>query len=278
MRWPFAVAAFLALGIAASPLSARADDLSPYMEKCKEAGVPLPPKWPDAKWTQRKPDLPKEKVFDPDPKFDTPVTEVFVYETDLGICYALPRKSKDGEILLLGIICQGKKSGKACFWDNVKPGTSEKIQGKDLKLDPAKIGDGSNLLENCTECHRGDNAFNITPGTALDLDRKADGARDPKKMDRTDRKGEVDTPPFTPLGHDGWENPMRPGDDPLSYRGEGCAFCHAIPKMTKLYCGMVNRMINRHVMPPSGKPDADEKQDIDEIKKECKKRGYVWED
>jgi hypothetical protein len=248
--------------------------MSPYMKECKDAGVPLPPNWPDAAWKKREPDLPKEKVFDADPDFETPTTEVRVYETELGFCYALPRKDKDDAIMLLGIICQGKKSGKACFWDNVKPGTKDKIQGKDIKLDPAKIADGSNLQENCTNCHRGDNVFAITPRTALDLDPTKDG--------RGERKTDVDTPPYQPLSGGRtdakWTNPARPADDPLAYPGKGCSFCHSIPVVTKEYCGLVNRMIRAKAMPPNGKLDADYNEDVARLKKECAEKSYTWID
>jgi hypothetical protein len=249
-----------------------AEAMSPYMEQCKEAGVPLPPKWGDEGWKQQKPDL--EKVFDADPNFDTPITEVWVYENELGFCYALPRKNKDGGIELLGIICQGKKSGKACFWDNVEPGTEAKIRGeKTKKLDPALIGDGSNLKENCTECHRGDNVFLITPRTALDLDPKKDG--------RTDRKTEVDTPPYQPLsgGRPEWINPTREDTDRLAYPGTGCSFCHSIPVVTEKYCRLLRAMVHGKVMPPSGHDlDRDEQEEVKQLKEECKKLGYVWED
>jgi len=275
MAWAKSTLAFLLLLVCAAACEGpgkgpAADAPSPYMKACKDAGVPLPPKWPDSAWKRRLPDLPKEKTFDS----DLPTTEVWVAETDLGVCYALPRKTVDGEIKNLGMICQGKKTGKACFWDNIAADTGNQITGKDITLDPAKIRDGSNLAENCTECHRGDNVFLITPKTALDL------SPDEEMLGK--RKTDVDTPPYEPLSggrkDQVWENPVRGKGDKLTGSGEGCQFCHSIPPVTKKYCGLLNALTKGKLMPPSGKMDADEIKDVKRLKQECLEAGYTWED
>jgi hypothetical protein len=96
-----------------------------------------------------------------------------------GLCIALPRvqtSSSTGKqtIGLLGVICQGKKSNKVCFWDDDDADPIEfpveriRSIARDFKsaADLAAVGDV------CTACHRGENAFIIHPGTNLDIDKK----------------------------------------------------------------------------------------------------------
>ncbi len=209
--------------------------MSPYMRDCRAAGVPLPPVWGDSGWGGGPVGfLPKEKSFDSAGK---PITEVWIHSSDLGICYALPRKDAGGTIKLLGIICQGTASSKACFWDNEdasKPPGS-RIEGAATDgMDPADIRDGYTLMvakgEICTECHRGENVFNIYPGTALDQ-----------------RNTGVAHAPYSPVAQSGWTNPE--SDYTLPSKKERCASCHELPKLSEGYCGLLKGVIETGIMP-----------------------------
>lgn len=163
-----------------------------YIEQCNENDVPQPPVWnyEDAfhgvNGTQWVNDGPLVWPF----ISEDLVAEAFIYEsTDPpGVCVALPRSVMDangipvpGGITLLGVICQGTESSKACFWDSKNvdrfdtmnftedcqivgtfPNTSYLngagencfIGGTDLASPNATGG-------TCTNCHRGENVFLI---------------------------------------------------------------------------------------------------------------------
>ena len=250
--------------------------MSSYMKSCADKGVPLPPVWGDPNWVQ-KDDLPADKVFDAD-ETEYPHTEVWTYISDKpkGICYALPRKKDATTIGSLGMICQGE-SGSACFWDNKQPGTDTLIAAT-AGLDPATEADGSNLKEKCVDCHRGDNAFLITPSTSLQQE-YPDQTVSPDEEDG--RPTSMISPPYKPIStlptpRPGWINEVNhapaPAPAPKSPAGGttpaappssttpaasanlsgGCTSCHAIPKLTAGYCSLAGKMINKHLMPPSG--------------------------
>src|SRR5678815_5846899 len=87
-----------------------------------------------------------------------------------------------------------------CIRDN-KTADGTPITGPDIKLDIDTIGNGMTLGENCTTCHRGDNVFNIHPGTALDLSRpNAPGG--PYVTDIFDPNGTGIR--YTPIGQPHW--------------------------------------------------------------------------
>jgi|GEM_PF-5651494 len=255
----------------ASPGSGQ--NMSPYMTKCKEQQVPVPPVWGTSEWVY-KGNL--DTVFDADKK-QYPTTEVWVYVSDQpkGICYALPRKKDANTIGLLGMICQGE-NGKACFWDNKEPGTNTLITPAN-GMDPAKEADGSNLIEKCVDCHRGDNAFLITPKTALQQDYTGKSV---PPDDQNGRPTSVAKPPYEPISTNpprpGWineaNNPNQPvaGNVKLAKDSDGCELCHAIPKLTPGYCGLARGMVENHLMPPSGTTkDPDMAADVTAIRQMC---------
>jgi hypothetical protein len=85
-----------------------------YIQECANAGVPTPPDWGTSQWVSRGV-LPNEFIS------DEKEAEVFTYDSNSpeGLCIALPRTNLNrNRIELLGIICLGKASSKACFWDN----------------------------------------------------------------------------------------------------------------------------------------------------------------
>jgi hypothetical protein len=252
---------------------------SDYMKECGKDGVPVPPKWGDPSWVN-KGSMPKDKVFDAPPgKYSDTQVWVSVSNQPKGICYALPRIKKGGTIELLGMICQGE-NGNACFWDNKEPGT-EKLITPAPGLDPADMADGSNLIEKCVECHRGDNAFAITPGTPLQQNYPGQSV---SPSSQNGRPTSVQNPPYTPISttppRPGWTNdpisPVgvapKPGDVKLADSGAGCEFCHSIPRLTPGYCALAQKMVSNGLMPPPKSVvagDKDIQDDIKAIKNAC---------
>ncbi|MDQ2976016.1 MAG: hypothetical protein M3R69_11485 [Acidobacteriota bacterium] len=210
---------------------------SQYFRDCGAQGVPLPPNWPDSRWISQGP---LAFVF----ISATLDAEVFAYKDPsvAGACYALPRRDSAGSISLLGIICESETTGKACFWDNVAA-DGTRVTGANISLDINTIGNGSNLAENCTACHRGYNVFNIHPGSALDLSRA--GAVG----------GPYDTNPavrYTPMGQATWSNPG-PLVLPAPPSGQSsCLACHELPQTSGSYCTAVLRSAAMNTMPPFG--------------------------
>ncbi len=168
-----------------TPLPATATQ---YMKDCDAAGVPLPPKWGDPAWV-KKGNL--SKVF----ASKLPTTEVWVAQSPAGVCYALPRKDAGGTIKLLGQICQNQTTGKTCFWDNKSPTDGSTGLAVTNGMGPENMAGGDKLKENCTECHRGDNAFIIHPETALELgpNNPCDGGRKPSDLPSGAK--------YSPIGH-----------------------------------------------------------------------------
>lgn len=221
-----------------------------YMKTCRANGVPIPPRWGDANWKHLG-DLPNDKIFALDNRL---LTRVYAAYFDQGTCAALPRIDSNGEIQALGMICQAK-GGQACFWDNIDPKTKQKI--KDPRyISPELVSDGSNLDENCTSCHRGDNVFIIHVGTALDLIKK----RDPEN-------------PYVPVGaQSGWINPSGKADF-----APKCQACHTLPKLSFNYCSTVllpsigGTSAERPLMPPKGEDRNAYGAEFNSILRVCKK-------
>jgi hypothetical protein len=202
-----------------------------YIEACRAQGVPIPPNWPDPDWWY----LQGELAFN---FLGSYRVEVHTY-TDpsmpdhAGICYALPRTDADGEVRFLGIICQNNTNGKACFWDNILRDNSRRLLAADYPLRIGHIGDGYTLTETCTSCHRGDNVFNLHPGTALDVDRRWTRA-----LTR-----------FSPIARPGFSNPppISLASPPSGQRA--CNGCHSLPALSRNYCVSVLTPASRLTMP-----------------------------
>lgn len=211
---------------------------SGYVESCRAEGVPIPPDWPDPAWIDQGP---LSLVFIGQ-GLDA---QVFAYKDPSvpGVCYALPRRQNPGNsIEFLGIICQSDRTGKVCFWDN-RTVEDIKITGPDITLDIDTIGNGLTLGETCTDCHRGDNAFNIHPGTALELSRA--GAPG----------GPYDTSPqvrYSPIGQAHWQNPPNLALTPPPAGQFACTACHGIPQTGPTYCGTILQSAAVTTMPPFG--------------------------
>ncbi|SFN40371.1 hypothetical protein SAMN05216386_0837 [Nitrosospira briensis] len=202
-----------------------------YMRTCRSNSVPIPPNWPDSGWVNRG-TLPSEYAFAGSPS--NPNSEVWTYVApgNAGLCYALPRTNTSGSVGLLGIICQSQTTGKACFWDNLNATTGRRITGRGIRLQINQLKDGSNLAENCTECHRGFNAFVVHPHTPLGS---------PTNRDPSVR--------YTPIGQSTWANPPA-----FSELGAGaCSGCHEIAEPTPRYCGILRQAADK-TMPSAATP------------------------
>lgn len=137
-----------------------------YRSSCSKQGVPVPARVMSSDWTNR-------GTFDREFISEGSVAELWLFESSdpPGVCLALPRYVvKDGEVTndigLLGVICLGTQSNKACFFDNPRgklfrrgdqPSLSEFVGGADLVAN----GQGT-----CTDCHAGENPYIVHPEKA----------------------------------------------------------------------------------------------------------------
>ncbi len=159
------VLALVVVGFAVLVRPAYAVD-TPYMAQCRAQGVPIPPDWAETgtPWVLQGNLRTGTNLLQPG-------QDAFVWTysdpTVRGACIALPR-GNGGSGSLAGFICQSATTGAACFWDNMpknnqRPGI---LGWRNQTLRIADLADGSNLTGVtgvCTNCHRGNNAFLISP-------------------------------------------------------------------------------------------------------------------
>jgi hypothetical protein len=229
-----------------------------YIDECAASGVPIPPTWGSSQWQFTGALTDAQEFIGNTPGRETEA-RVFKYEstTPEGACIALPRVDGNGSgstIELLGIICLGKATGKACFWDN---------QQSDVQFD-IPVGDSVPLLDFaggaellggtggvCTGCHAGENPFVLHPGTPLGM--PALGSLQTMSAHWHD-----------PLVHPDWPQNAGPTNILDSAPSPGdCTTCHnqggagRFPKISSLlatgYCGAVlNNAVTRTM--PVGAP------------------------
>ena len=208
-----------------------------YRDLCAANGVPVPPDWGTNGWVSR--GLLNDVFISAGLQ-----AEVFTFESASpeGMCIALPRFDNGDTIQLLGVICLGKVSSKACFWDNNKNGVKFFPQRGDV-VPFEDFGGGSELTGDvCTSCHAGENPYVIHPGTPLGLPALA-GL--PLFSDNW----------YEPIVQPGW--PQNPG--PIAAPSV-CAGCHvdggsggrfpAVSTELRGYCGSVLDNAIRLTMPP----------------------------
>jgi hypothetical protein len=127
-----------------------------YIAECRRAGVPIPPTWGTSAW-QHEGDLATNFVGSGNP------ASVYSFESTQpdGICIALPRI--DGPTIdLLGIICLGRETSNACFWDRADTPLGDEVPITSF------VG-GAALGDVCSDCHAGANPFVVHPRDAMDL-------------------------------------------------------------------------------------------------------------
>lgn len=233
-----------------------------YAQECDRAGVPVPPDWGGPGWESK--GILKDEFISAGLE-----AEVFVFDSasPQGLCIALPR-SNGKAIELLGIICSGKATGKACFWDNQvdKKSVDVPLGARKPLLSFAagpELEGGSGGV--CTSCHRGENPFIIHPRTALGLPNLAG-----LKL-KTDRW-------YSPIVAASWPQNPGPGNYPADAGSEGdCQECHVqggkggrFPRLEtpSLYCGILASAIAR-TMPLDRAAVEDYKAHAEALTKRC---------
>jgi hypothetical protein len=193
-----------------------------YAKRCDSNGVPVPPDFAlsGTAWVHRGPL--HNNILDG----SGATADVWSWSdpTKRGVCIALPRGSG-----LAGIICQSASTGAACFWDNIDAASGARVDWRTQTLRINELKNGSNLSENCTGCHRGNNVFLISPddSTWAKLLRPLAGTVGATLTTRvetsTDNRG--GRPRYFPVttfsGRAGWENVFN--------SSASCASCHEAP-------------------------------------------------
>ncbi len=129
-----------------------------YVERCRADDVPIPPQWSEANpngWAYHG-KLVQNLL---QPGADAHVW-TWLDPHDRGGCVFLPRGSGSG---LAGTLCQSASTGKACIWDNLDRTTGAVLGWKNVTLNVNQMQDGDMLASNSTGCHRGNNAFLMSP-------------------------------------------------------------------------------------------------------------------
>ncbi len=222
-----------------------------YVQHCRDQGVPVP-----------------DWVADPnDPAWDDhgEITEPFIsalsdppmagipLESELwswissspdGICLALPRWFKQGANVdrasLFGLICMGRESSKACFFDNPNGVYFQRNQRHPITAFLGGAALESNEQGVCTDCHAGENPFVVHP----DKDAfKHLANQAPRNQRMRPRSGWHE--PIAPGGLPGRPWPQNPGPerrlDTVASAGT-CTGCHQLPALSnqlQSYCNSV---------------------------------------
>jgi hypothetical protein len=217
-----------------------------YINECAADKVPIPPSWGTSSWVNRG-RMPFVFISAGMPAD----VYTFTSSSPRGVCIALPRRSGN-TIPLLGIICQGQDTSKACFWDNKHTGNPPPTITDGQVVPLSTFLGGGDLVGNgggtCTDCHAGENPYIVHPGTPLDLG--------PSLLRANSW--------VNPLVSPAWPQNRRPGRDldvvALVQPPDGsCLTCHnknlgnRFPKLdTRLpgYCGTIAAQAMTRTMPP----------------------------
>ena len=166
---------------------------------------------------------------------------------------ALPR-SNGNTIELLGVICQGNDTSKACFWDNAAVPKGKVVPFEDF-VGGADLEGGNGV---CSDCHAGQNVFVVHPDTPLDL-------------------GPILIPNawHDPLVPAGW--PQNPGpstelDEVVLEGGDGsCLSCHNLPTVSEVgeYCFFVLMAAIAETMPPENPKNLDFTKHVKALEAAC---------
>jgi hypothetical protein len=143
-----------------------------YMAECRARGVPIPPDWHanTTAWVLHGNLRNGQNLL-------ATGTDAYVWTfadpAVRGACIVLPRGSGGSRGGLAGVICQSATTGHACFWDSRKRNDSNPqsqmpaINWLNEGLTISELKDGTNLNDpdsgTCTDCHRGNNVFLISP-------------------------------------------------------------------------------------------------------------------
>jgi hypothetical protein len=210
-------------------LASSAED---YLERCRKSNVPIPPDWPSPDWVHEGDLDPALAFVTIDGLYDTHKVYSYRDPAQPGICLLMIRLG-DGDLYLFDVICQSATTGRACFWEN-----DLATAGRDDLETPRRIVDletADTVHEPCTNCHRGENAFIVHPGTPID------------------QRPDTDSPVwYQPIStQSGFVNPP-------AFEGRNastCSTCHAIGNLTRngaSFCKTVMENAVHRTMPPGG--------------------------
>ena len=130
-----------------------------YVERCRADDVPIPPQWSEANpngWEYH--GLLVQNLLQPG---DDAHVWTWSDPHDRGGCVFLPRGTSGNG--LAGTLCQSASTGKACIWDNLDRNTGAVLGWRNVTLNVNQMQDADMLASNCTGCHRGNNAFLMSP-------------------------------------------------------------------------------------------------------------------
>ena len=130
-----------------------------YVQRCRADDVPIPPQWSEANpngWEYHGKLV--QNLLQPG---DDAHVWTWSDPHDRGACVFLPRGTSGNG--LAGTLCQSAATGKACIWDNLDRTTGAVLGWKNVTLNVNQMQDGDMLASNCTGCHRGNNAFLMSP-------------------------------------------------------------------------------------------------------------------
>lgn len=238
-----------------------------YMAECTAAEVPTPPAIngtteSGAPLWHREGELSPNDMFIDEPQYPAQPAELSSYQNADGVCMMLQRIADPDRaaMAIAGVICQSRRTGKACFWDfamHYRPGTKIPIGVPNIEIDSAGryAKGGRELLGSpggiCSDCHAGENAFYIHP------DAKLDGG--PRKMgDVPAARRNFRAPWAQPIVPTLWPQnrlPLAPALVPDACRG-----CHdetgpagRLPRLSRGisgYCGFLKETLQL-TMPPA---------------------------
>ncbi|HZR02643.1 MAG TPA: choice-of-anchor X domain-containing protein [Burkholderiales bacterium] len=250
-----------------------------YVSECQANGVPIPPDVGSSAWTlssfggrNKFPQLPPNSTANPPGDtgqlFLPTGAQVYVYKSNApeGMCIALPRSQNPGggpsnSITLDGVICLGKATSKACFWDNQTPdgpgAPGPGVPFPEGTVKPiAQFAGGADLFGGsggvCTGCHAGQNPYIMHPATPL-------------SQEALPTYPTFSNQWYEPLVHANW--PQNAGPIATSLVPSQCSGCHvsggpggAFPLLTTTiqntqlptsYCTTVLANAINRTMPPS---------------------------
>lgn len=142
---------------------------TPYIKACRAKGVPIPPDWhhSSSEWLAHGKlgtILLTPNHLEAVQSDDTTFALIWSYAHPIvrGACIALGRSNGAFEV-----ICQGAKTGYACFWRNNPFSPEGRWTRETSSVSLASLGDPERGFAPgtvaCTECHRGTNAFLVAP-------------------------------------------------------------------------------------------------------------------
>lgn len=286
-----------AAGFSATVLRSTTNIGAAYIAECQANGVPTPPDIGSGAWTlssfggnNKFPQLPPNSTASPPGNtgelFLPTGAQVYVFKSNTpeGMCIALPRSNNPGggssnTIDLDGVICLGKTTSKACFWDNQAPdgpgAPGPAVTFPEGTVKPiSQFAGGADLFGGtggvCTRCHAGQNPYIMHPATPLSQDALPSYPTFSNQW-------------YNPLVHPNW--PQNAGPIATSLVPAQCSGCHvsggpggAFPLLTttiqpsptdSAYCTTVLAKAINRTMPPSSPGSAAGSQAVQNFQALC---------